>query len=577
LRHLGVPVRLEGGEDALLVRPVQQFLTLLECIHDVRRDDLLAEVLHFEWLKLPVIDVLKVLRYAGVERHSLWAVVADEKHLGAAGVGDPSVWQNLVERLARWRARQHNTSLQAFLSEVMQEAGLLEYMLAPTTGPGVLQAMRRLLDEAKALNETEHSLSLGDFLQSVRRVEQHRVALMTRPYQVSENAVRIMTAHKAKGLEFPHVFLLRLCDKHWGNNPSPERISLPAGLIRHDMVAGAQNNEDERRLFYVALTRAQQSLTLSFARHSEVGRAAVPSLFLHEVPPELVVRHRVGEEFSRGQERLADSIRPAAVTATSDVTAWVRSQLENYTLSVTHLNNYLACPRMFYIRNVLQVPAVRSVYQALGTAVHGALDDFLYRYQQEARVPAPEVLLASFERHLKREVLTAEEARDVRDVGRDILAAYFDKYSATFNPNAVSEFDFRSHGVRVGSAAITGKIDKIEWLDADKKTANVVDYKTGQPDGKAAALKPGGEYHRQLVFYKLLCDGSPRFPHEMVSGEIDFVQPSRKGTFIKERIVVTEADTKELTETIERVWQEIKGLRFLDPAAWCGECEYCAY
>lgn len=570
LRQLGVPVRLEAGEDALREVVVQQFVRLLEFINDPIRDDVLAQVIHFDWLNLPALDVLKVIRFAGVRRVSLWLVMDDAAALKEAGVAATEPWQQLVKMFAQWRVFQHNTSLQNFLQVVLQESGLLAYLLAPDTGPGVLQAMQRFLTEVKTLNSGQHSVTLGDFLLALRRLQQHGLALMTAPWQVSLDAVRVMTAHKAKGLEFEHVFLLRVVDTQWGNNRSPRRLPLPAGLVSHDRVLGGDNNEDERRLFYVALTRAKSTLTLSYARANDQGRPTVPSLFISELPVEVVMRVQVAEDFAAGQQRLAQGLVPLAPPGSDEVKAWVTSQMEHYVMSVTHLNNYLTCPRMFYVRNVLRVPAARTVHQALGTAIHAALDSWL-----RAAGPSKQWLIGSFGRNLRREVLADSEAKDVLDVGTKILSAYFDQYATSFNPRAVGEFNFASHGVRVGGAAVTGKIDKIEWLDEARTQANVVDYKTGQPDGKGAALKPGGDYHRQLVFYQLLCDLSPRFPEQMVSGEIDFVQPNKKGVFVKKRIEVTQADLEELQQIISRVWQEIQALRFLDPATWCGKCEYC--
>jgi DNA helicase II / ATP-dependent DNA helicase PcrA len=244
-------------------------------------------------------------------------------------------------------------------------------------------------------------------------------------------------------------------------------------------------------------------------------------------------------------------------------------------MSVTHLRNYLECPRRFYVRNILHVPEVRSVHQALGTAVHEALRAFLQKYQHEGQVPAKEWLVTTFVEYVRRELLSETEARDVEDIGRKTLEAYFDRYATDFEIQAMSEFDFSSHGVRIGEAAITGTLDKIEWLDADKKTVNVVDYKTGQPENKMRAVKPGGVYHQQLVFYKLLCDYSPRFPYEMISGEIDFVQPTRTGKFVKQKITVTDQDTKQLVDSIQEVWADIHAHAFLDPTTWCGKCEYC--
>jgi DNA helicase-2/ATP-dependent DNA helicase PcrA len=123
---------------------------------------------------------------------------------------------------------------------------------------------------------------------------------------------------------------------------------------------------------------------------------------------------------------------------------------------------------------------------------------------------------------------------------------------------------------------LTGQLDKIEIIDQKKKLINIVDYKTGNPDNAGKYLKKDGKYFRQLVFYKLLTELSPRFEYEMISGEIDFIQPSnRTGKLVKKRFEISSADVKELKATIQKAWQEIQDLKFLDPSAACGECEYC--
>jgi hypothetical protein len=106
----------------------------------------------------------------------------------------------------------------------------------------------------------------------------------------------------------------------------------------------------------------------------------------------------------------------------------------------------------------------------------------------------------------------------------------------------------------------------------------VIDYKTGNPDNKSSELKPDGDYHRQIVFYKLLCDLSPKFPYTMTSGEIQFVQKSsRDGKFKRNHIKVSSEDLDRLKTQIKSVYEDIQKLQFLNPSEWesCGECEYC--
>ena len=155
-----------------------------------------------------------------------------------------------------------------------------------------------------------------------------------------------------------------------------------------------------------------------------------------------------------------------------------------------------------------------------------------------------------------------------------ILPSYYHQYRDTFSSQVLLEYDFRPHNVTLGDLRLTGKIDKIELLGSSQ--VNVIDYKTSNPDTKAKALGPQGEYRRQLVFYKLLTELADQFPYTMVSGEIDFLQISAKtGKHLKKRLIVTDHGTAELKKTIEQVWQEIKALRFLEKDVGCGECQYC--
>jgi DNA helicase II / ATP-dependent DNA helicase PcrA len=278
-------------------------------------------------------------------------------------------------------------------------------------------------------------------------------------------------------------------------------------------------------------------------------------------------------------------LRPLPAAGHKDIEAWIRSLLQKEVLSVTHLNNYLECPRKFYVRNILRVPAARSYYQALGSAVHGALDDFHRRYKEEKVLPDKQRLIESFAFHISRELLTAKEREMIEKEGTLILLDYYEQYKDDFLCETLGEYDFRSHGVNIDGISLTGKVDKIELLDTGavdgsgvwKKGApvNVVDYKTGNPDRGLRKLKKGESYYRQLVFYKLLCAISGQFPYEMVSGEVDFVQPSEKKGFIKQRVTVTGDDVEELQEEVRRVWSEIQALQFLQDDAACGKCEYC--
>lgn len=587
MQRLGIPVRLEAGENIFDNICVKQMLELLTYIADMHREDMLADMLQFDWLGFAPLDVLKLISYAGTHHERLLEVLGDEAELRSAGVSDPAVFTSFQERIAQWKYAATNTTLQEFLHQVFEESGWLAFILSRDDKLSCLQKMSRLLQEAKQLNMAEHGLTIAEFMRRLQLLQTHSIAVETESWQTVENAVHLMTAHKAKGLEFEHVVISRLNNRHWGNNPESAKLPLPHGFIRYDYILAGENNEDERRLFYVAATRAKQTLLLTRSKHSATGRPTVPSIFLAEIQSNLMqVQEHVENEQDTIERMTAGMVRAVPKVGQDGIRAWLKLRLQDHVLSVTHINNYLECPRKFYIKNVLQVPSVRTPHQALGSAVHGALEQFFAQYEHTA-MPSSEELVSLFEKFLKREILTQEQAKDAREVGESILREYYDHYKDTFISDTKREYNFASHGVVVDGVPLTGLIDKIELLDpADKQKnglwregakVNIVDYKTGKPENGIKKVSKGGDYYRQLVFYKLLCDASPRFPFTFASAEVDFIQKSEKKGFVKKQITITDEEVEELKKEITHVWEQIQNLEFLEDGAKCGkdDCEYC--
>lgn len=582
LLRMDIPVKLEAGENVLAERRVQQLLALLSYVTTpareaelARADGALADILQFDFCGLDPLAVLLVVHFAGTTRRSLAMVLASTELLQEAGVEKSAPFVDLMRHLAQWRQEAANHTAQHVFDVVLQESGLLRQVLGNGEHVRVVHHLNSVFSELKRLNASEGALTMANFVRRLALLDQHGLQLVADPWQTRAQAVRLMTAHKAKGLEFAHVFIIRAHDRHWGGVPERTRIALPAGIVTHDPVQGVPQNEDERRLFYVAVTRAKQQVYVSYARLGDQRRERVASLFVREIPGGLVKEFDTTETEDAAWQRL-QTLRLAAVPVglADDVRAWLAERLTRYRMSVTHLNNYLECPRLFYYRNLLRVPAAKTKHMAFGTAVHNALRDLFMALNDTGALPPREELLGRLSYHLDREVLTDQERADCVALGHEALGAYYDHYQRDFVQRSLSEYSFRQHGVHVDNLPLAGQLDKIEFLSDTR--ANVVDYKTGNPDNAYSHAKPGGKYHRQLVFYRLLCDASPRFPYEMASGEIDFVQKSRRsGSFVKRRYEISDDEVAELKDTIRRVWGEIQELRFLDDGAGCGECEYC--
>lgn len=573
MRAAGVPARLEAGENVFEKPAIRQLLTLLTYLVEPHRDDLLAQVLHFPWWRFDPLDVLKVLHVTGRKRLPLLTVITEPKLLQEASVVHPQSFIAHARVLATWRQRSLQVPLMQFINELLTESGWFAATLSSAHNAETMAAITTFLSFLKQLNEHEHTLTMPDVLQRLVSLQEYDVPLFSEPWRETRPVVRLLTAHKAKGREFSHVFIVGCNDRHWGNKVVHNRLQLPRGFLQFDYGGDDSGNEEERRLMYVAMTRAKDVLMFTRSRHTESGRLVAPSIFWTEIPQAVALTLSPEQ-----QSRILPKHRPGAVELNAPMTDWARSIVQSYILNVTHLNNYLACPRKFYARNLLKLPTVRTPAQAVGSAVHGALAAFLRQCAESKNVLPLDTLNELFTRFLALEVLAPAAQQQSLAVGLKILRAYYDEQASCFALPGLTEYSFATHGVRVQDIPLTGVLDRITILNDDSHEVRVTDFKTGDPVRGMRKAKPGGDYHRQLVFYQLLCDTSPQFPYTMVEGEIDFIQMStRQPRHRRATTRISAAEKEDLITTISRVWQEIQNLNFLTgtQTPFCGKCEYC--
>ena len=162
--------------------------------------------------------------------------------------------------------------------------------------------------------------------------------------------------------------------------------------------------------------------------------------------------------------------------------------------------------------------------------------------------------------------------------GQDILDKYYDTYITQFNKVVSIERNIRN--VTIRGVPIKGKIDKLEF---DGKSVNVVDYKTGDPDkaipkikGPSDKLPLGGDYWRQAVFYKILVDNYEQKGWKVISTEFDFIEPDKKKQYRKEKVVISPEDIDTVTNQVTSAWEKIQQREFY---TGCGkeDCHWCNF
>jgi DNA helicase-2/ATP-dependent DNA helicase PcrA len=414
----------------------------------------------------------------------------------------------------------------------------------------------------------------------------NRLVISEQDLDIKAEAVSLSTAHKAKGKEWDYVFVYKTIDGKWGNNRSRDLLKLPETILSNTDISKKEKNEDERRLFYVALTRAKKQVYLTHAERYLTNtylKEAIPSMFLTEISKKYqeLIEPRLGPQAAKVlQEWLEPPKQPTPTIAEKD---WLRTIVADFKLSATALNTYLTCPYKFKLNVLVRVPRAKESYLSFGTAVHRALEMFFKSFIKEDRHPGKQYLLEQFETALKRESLLPTDYKDRLRQGKQILSAYYDYYHDEFRKPLFVErfFGYGWSKAFLDDIPLTGKIDRIDLIDQADKTVRVVDYKTGSAKTRNQILgqtkDANFDYIRQLVFYKLLATLDRTFPLKVHETMLDFVEPNKKtGKFKQEKFIISDEQVEELKQTIRDVMKDIRALKFEHTTDYrhCERCEY---
>lgn len=299
MKRNGIPYRVIGGTRFFDRAEIKDMLSYL-CVINNRTDDLrLKRIINNPPRGLGPKTIEMASRLAEAERKPLYQVVSDPYSYGPLEKSAMKLLQfsAMIEGMAQ--LLDEGMSLPDFYEELLIRSGYVDMLSAKDTEENKtrLENVRELKSSINTYVENTPEPTLAGFLEEI--------ALYTdiEQYNEGDDAVVMMTMHAAKGLEFPHVFL----------------VGFEDGLFPGMRAIGdAEEMEEERRLCYVAITRAKESLTISYARQRMIyGRtsAAMSSRFLKEIPEECVVRRggfRAVQERAPAAERPAYGRKPAA-------------------------------------------------------------------------------------------------------------------------------------------------------------------------------------------------------------------------------------------------------------------------
>jgi DNA helicase-2/ATP-dependent DNA helicase PcrA len=561
LGRAGIPYQFLGPGRLFRQPEVKDLIAYLKVLYNFEDNVAMYRILTMDWMGLAARDVAAISNYArkyGVSLFEACEYLTDSRLRGNDTVR-PFVSDETEKKVKLLVSMIHK-----HLGMIRKEtAGQILYFFLE--GSGLLKKLAKYesaKEEKIAANvskffnklktyEVEHDdasvFAVVDWIDLSMNLGESPIA--SDMDWTENNAVNIMTVHSAKGLEFPVVFLVNLVSQRFPTIERREQIPIPDFLIKEILPKGDHHLEEERRLFYVGLTRARDALFLTASKYYGEGkRERKISPFIEEALGEVssITYHESSEDTK--QLSFLDWAKKEKETSKP-----IRQHISY--LSYSQFSTFETCPLQYKYRYILRIPVPPSAALSFGDTIHRTMRAF-YTLLKEGKRPTREMLLRLLNDQWRsigygnKKYETKMKAH-----GRELLSGYYKK---AYDPKVVPTSLEEPFKIKITPALILGgKIDRIDTLEDG--TLEIIDYKTGTAPTSRDPAKD-----KQLTVYAL------SVPNKKVIVSFYFFEDQKKvsATRTKEELEKAKKDIATKAAEIERSDFAPK------PGKWCDFCEF---
>ncbi len=541
LQRLGVAYQVSGGRGFYQQPEVKDCLAYLRAVDSPDDAVCLMRLLSLPRYAADSVQAGRWARQARDDGRRFFDVLQESSDNGA---------RRLTEDLRRFNGLALRLGVDDLFYEVMEQTHYLdlERFLGPIERLQVSANVQKLAELIAAYCDEHPDHHLSAYLKHLNATEAAQADEEIAPLDETVNAVHLMTVHQAKGLEFGLVIIPHLVEGRFPASRRGEGLTLPNELLKEELPAAELHLAEERRLAYVALTRAREEIVCTLASRYEGVRDWRPSRFL---PP---IR---GE----GARELAGAQLLVATAGLVEVARQVELPLNDAppiaALSYTQVDTYLRCPQMYQYRFVFRLPTRPKPQMQFGRILHDALKDALGSIDRETPLTWAMVDSAYVAAWAKERFCAPEQAPSLQDLGRTYLRRAFEAGDLSKPLLLEQPFSLRVDGLR-----LTGRIDRVDRHPDG--SYEVIDYKTG-------SAKRAAELQRDLQLGVYALAAREVFRFDPLSLSYYYLETSERVTVDKPRERLDED-----RQTIVNVAEGIRAELFVakPDRMKCGGCDF---
>jgi len=614
LKAEGIPYSVAGPVGLFEREEIKDLVAVLSVLSDARDNVSLFRMLTMDAFGIDVSDVIELNRVAREKNEPLINVLRGGGSSRAVSKKTKTSISEFMKLLKHLLSLAHKTDIEKVFYEIVEKTGYIKNMVIGLDKENEVRLsnagrfynlINNYIREHEKIMLPAFMEYLSSYIEGGGDIAQESAVFDAR------DEVQLMTIHQAKGLEFPHVFVISLVQNRFPTRMRPEAIPFPVEMMKEELPKGNFHLQEERRLFYVAVTRARENLYISTVNKPYHKQ----SVFLNEIRREetrgnitrtameydgealthgvkfglskkdfisanskrkilgAIAELEESEDIGKGlPERLFKRIRTEYFSLVESLQK-IRKEQEDESLqlpetfiavprdlklSYTQLDTFINCPLKYKFNYVYHIPLRPSAPLRFGADVHDTLEEF-YRKVKEGRAPTFADLHQIYFAHWNSTgyVNKAQEMQYQRN-GLEMLKRFYETNKDNLCPPLYIEEEFL---VQIGDSKFKGFIDRIDELPDGG--IEIIDYKTGTPKDSRSAEKSV-----QLYIYAIACQDVLKLEPRFLS--FYFLTNNQKVSVACEPEILGEI-REYITSTVKR----IKSNHFDPNPGW--RCRWCDY
>ncbi len=607
-----LPVESKQKTNILLSHYIIFMLNYLEIIDNPYfNEEKLINILRSDFSQVEKIDVLTLNKYlydknyVRKDKIKIIDILKSDEELDKIYFVNKKLLINFRDNLLKLNSLLVKSSFINFFKEFIENIKILDYVEQNGTFDD-LEDIYTLFNKIKKYSETNKNFWVKNLIRKMSLHNKFSIVIERQIVKTWESWIQVMTAHSSKWLEFNTVFIPGLYEWNWNNKRVMEKLKLPRWVVwewlqfvdeKDEKIEKKDRQlEEDRRLFFVALTRAKKDLFLSYPRERD-WKLMLISQFISEIETSI--------DFIESSERkeeniiqiIKNTLKPIPfVKYTNLELKYIEEFLVNYKLSPSDLNKFLEDPKVFLMQAVFKYPFVDNEATIFGKVYHRSLELFFTKFRDEKKLPDLSYVLFCFNSNLDREILSKDEKERLQERWTKWLTGYYETYKNYFLEPVTLEYNFRWKNVFFNKVPLTWKIDKIELINNEEWIINnfgkttslpiwwqlaffkekiwIVDYKTWgvksigeikwlDKDWNKKPWLDKWKYWRQLLFYRLLCELDKEFnsKYDIYSMSLDFVE-WKNDEYKKVDVIFSDEDYEEFKELVLETRDKISSINY---------------